>query len=135
MHSIAHIKAWYYACKADMLLRRFIDSIIFSSVTTTLHEPTMSRELISFLPCTIYRQTLECPDDCQSKVCGTIYCLARIVSWAYAHTSPSTSATLRISCGFSSLLLKTLLLLFFQMYHNIHGKLLKSYSFGNRQKR
>ena len=135
MHSIAHIKALHSACKADKLLQRFIGPIIFSSVTTPLqNQPCPENLSVSFRAPSI-KQTFKCPDDCQSKVCGTICCRTGIVSWASVHTSLSSSAILKISYGFPSLLLKTFLFLFFQMYHNIHGKLLKSYSSGNLQNR
>ena len=113
MHSRAHIKTSHLACKADKLLRRFIAPIIFPSDPTCLqNHPCPENLSFSFYAPSI-KQTLDCPDACQSRVCGPETCLSGIVLWATFHTSLSASATLSISWIFPSLLLKTLKLYIF----------------------
>ena len=131
MHCIAHIKASHSACRADKFLRRFIAPIIFSSDPTSLQNHPCPVNLSFSFQAPSIKQIFDCPDACHSKFCGPKTYLSGSVVWASAHTSLSTSTYLSISWGFPSLLLKTLLFLFFQMYHIIHGKLLKSCSFGN----
>ena len=66
MHSIAHIKASNYACKADKILRIFIAPIVFSSEQLVLQNHPCLENLSCALHAPSTKQTLDCADESQS---------------------------------------------------------------------
>ena len=119
IHFIAHSSASISACRGERLARTFLAPISPLKPSKVLNQPCHENISFSFQEPSVKHHLPGIDGKIVISTCGTLLCSFN--TCASAQSIDYVSAKLSVSLGSISRLLKTLLFLHFQMYHNIYA--------------
>ena len=119
MHSIARSCAFISAWRGETVARTFLTPIKPSNPSKVLYHPWPEKISSSFQEPSVKHHFPRIDGRVIASTSGIFFCSFKI--YVSTQSIDSVYASLRVSLGSISRLLKTLLFMHFQMYHSIHA--------------